>query len=170
MDQTQIPEQVMLAAVNAFGIDHQTDKCLEELGELATALIQYRYGRISIDELRGELADVLITVGQMRLLFGAAAVDQQVAVKLARLSRLCADQVQAKAKPEPKPKPALCWSPWQGGYNLQDGGKWLGFVCLVDGRWRADRGRSNVGWYSTSLEAMRAIEQFHGLPEVPLWP
>ena len=170
MDQTQIPEQVMLAAVNAFGIDHQTDKCIEELGELATALIQYRQGRIGLDVLLGELADVQVTTGQLRLHYGAISVDQIVSVKLARLSRLVADQVQATAKPEPKPKPALCWSPWQRGYNLQDGGKWLGFVCLVDGRWRADRGRSNVGWYSTSLEAMRAIEQFHGLPEVPLWP
>ena len=171
MDQT--PEQIMLAAVNAFGIDHQTDKCIEELGELATALIQYRQGRIGLPTLRGEIADVLVTAGTLRLLYGAAEVDEIVAAKLARLSRLCADQVQAKvqakAKPEPKPKPALCWSPWQGGYNLQGRG-WLGFVQPRDTMWTTDIGKGDLKWYPTMQEAMRAVELHHGLDKVPLWP
>lgn len=102
-----------LAAINTFGIDAQTDKTLEELGELATALIQYRYGRITIDDLRSEIADVLITVGQLRLHYGATAVDDIRDVKLARLKRLVADQVAAK--PEPKPvKPMLRWEAGKG--------------------------------------------------------
>lgn len=164
------PEVVMQSALNAFGIDHQTDKCLEELGELATALIQYRQGRIGLDTLRGEIADVLVTTGTLRLLYGATEVDQIVSVKLARLSQLCADQVQAKAKPEPKPKPALCWSPWQGGHILQVNGRWLGFVQPRDAMWTTDIGKGNLKWYPTMQEAMRAVELHHGLDEVPLWP
>lgn len=105
MDQTYIPEQIMLSAVNAFGIDHQTDKCIEELGELATALIQYRQGRIGLDVLLGELADVQVTTGQLRLHYGARSVDQIVAVKLARLRRRVADQVQANVQSKPEPSP-----------------------------------------------------------------
>ena len=164
------PETVMQAALDAFGIAHQTDKCIEELGELATALIQYRQGRIELDTLRGEIADVLITVGQLRLHHGAMSVDQQVAVKLARLSRLCADQVQATAKPEPKPKPARRWSPWCGGYSLQTTGRWLGFVQPRDAMWTTDIGKGDLKWYPTMQEAMRAVELHHGLDEVPLWP
>jgi hypothetical protein len=165
----QTPDQIMQSALDAFGIDHQTDKCLEELGELATALIQYRQGRIGLDVLLGELADVQVTTGQLRLHYGATSVDQIVAVKLARLSRLCADQV-AKAKPEPKPKPARCWSSWCGGYNLQTTGKWLGFVQPRDTMWTTDIGKGVLNWYPTMQEAMRAVELHHGLDEVPLWP
>ena len=157
-------------AIEAFGIDHQTDKCIEELGELATALIQYRQGRIELDTLRGEIADVLITVGQLRLHYGATAVDQIVAVKMARLRLLCADQVQATAKPEPKPKPALCWSPWQSGYLLLDGANWRGYVGHVNGLWAADTGANDRQWFGDSASAMREIERRNGLDEAPLWP
>jgi len=101
----QTPEQIMRSALEAFGTARQVDKCLEELGELAAALIQYRNGRISIDELRGEIADVQVIGGQMRLLYGAAEVDAIAAVKLRRLEKLVADQVQANAE---KPKGLRC--------------------------------------------------------------
>ena len=168
------PEVVMQAALDAFGVNRQRDKCLGEMAELTDALLRQRYGETDCASVIDEIADVLITVGQMRLLFGAAAVDQQVAVKLARLSRLCADQVQAKvqakAKPEPKPKPELCWSPWQGGYNLHANGRWLGFVQARATMWTTDIGKGDLKWYPTMQEAMRAVELHHGLDEVPLWP
>ena len=177
MDQTQIPEQVMLAAVNAFGIDHQTDKCLEELGELATALIQYRYGRISIDELRGELADVLITVGQLRLWYGAAGVNNIQAVKLARLSRLVADQVQATAKPEPKPKPALRWEAGRGDeLVMYQGASRIGSVSRSQYwayQWTATASSvKDVTTHASKEEAMHMVCMSLGLrvDEVPLWP
>ena len=168
------PEVVMQAALDAFGVNRQRDKCLGEMAELTDALLRQRYGETDCASVIDEIADVLITVGQMRLLFGAAAVDQQVAVKLARLSRLCADQVQAKvqakAKPEPKPKPALCWSPWQSGYLLLDGANWRGYVGHVNGLWAADTGANDRQWFGDSASAMREIERRNGLDEVPLWP
>lgn len=92
------PEVVMQAALDAFGPVRQTDKCIGEMAELTDALLCHRHGEAHRSAVVDEIADALITVGQMRLLFGAEAVDQQVAIKLARLSRLVADQVQAKQK------------------------------------------------------------------------
>jgi hypothetical protein len=95
-------------------------------------------------------------------------VDDIRDVKLARLKRLVADQVAAKPKPKPE-KPALCWTPWQDGCLLQNGRQWLCFVRPNETMWVADCGNNNFSWHSTMQQAMRACEQFRGLPEVPLW-
>jgi NTP pyrophosphatase (non-canonical NTP hydrolase) len=161
-------QEVMQAALDAFGPVRQTDKCIGEMAELTDALLSHRHGEADREAVIDEVADVLITAGQMRLLFGADAVDARIAVKLARLSRLVADQVAAK--PEPKPeKPALCWTPWQDGCLLQNGRQWLCFVRPNETMWVADCGNNNFSWHSTMQQAMRACEQFRGLPEVPLW-
>jgi NTP pyrophosphatase (non-canonical NTP hydrolase) len=83
----------MLQALAAFGPVRQTDKCIGEMAELTDALLSHRHGEADREAVIDEVADVLITAGQMRLLFGADAVDARIAVKLSRLSRLVADQV-----------------------------------------------------------------------------
>ena len=80
-------------ALEVFGADRQVDKCIEELGELATALLKYRHGEATAAEVIDELADVEITTGTLRLLFDRHAVDARVLVKLNRLAGLVADQV-----------------------------------------------------------------------------
>jgi NTP pyrophosphatase (non-canonical NTP hydrolase) len=215
-------------ALEVFGADRQVDKCIEELGELATVLVKYRHGEASAADVIDELADVYITTGTIAMLFDRDAVKEQVSAKLSRLSRLVDDQVASKAqenpfrelvkepkpgetrcgdcmwwgaqgrrdrvgvcmhqsrasrdrgymagadcslaKPEPKPeKPATCWTPWQRGYNLHSNGRWLGFAYLANTMWVADYGNGDAKWFGTEAEAMRAIEQFRGLPEVPVW-
>jgi hypothetical protein len=80
-------------ALEVFGADRQVDKCIEELAELATVLVKYRYGEATAEQVIDELADVHITTGTLRLLFDRHAVDVRVVAKLDRLSRLVADQV-----------------------------------------------------------------------------
>jgi hypothetical protein len=104
---------IMADALAAFGSARQVDKCIEELGELATALVKYRHGEATAEQVIDELADVAIVGGTMKILFDPTAVDARIAVKLSRLSRLVADQVAAK--PEPKPeKPMLRWEAGKG--------------------------------------------------------
>jgi hypothetical protein len=101
-------------ALEVFGADRQVDKCIEELAELATALVKYRHGEATAADVIDELADVEITTGTLRLLFDRQAIETRVLFKLSRLSRLVADQV-ATAKPEPKPvKPMLRWEVGKG--------------------------------------------------------
>jgi hypothetical protein len=84
---------IMADALAAFGSARQVDKCIEELGELATALVKYRHGEATAEQVIDELADVAIVGGTMKILFDPTAVDARIAVKLSRLSRLVADQV-----------------------------------------------------------------------------
>lgn len=165
---------VQAQALQAFGADRQVDKCIEELGELATALVKYRHGETDAAAVIDELVDVAVTTGTLWLLFDKCAIEARIAVKLARLQKLVADQVQATAKPETKPepkpvRPALCWSKWQDGYLLLDGTNWRGYVGHLNGRWAADTGTNDRQWFADSASAMREIERRNGLDEVPLW-
>lgn len=47
-------------AISLYGEDAQLIQTAEEVGELLTALSQYRRGRITKDELTVEIADVMI--------------------------------------------------------------------------------------------------------------
>lgn len=47
-------------AISLYGEDAQLVQTAEEVGELLTALSQYRRGRITKDELTVEIADVMI--------------------------------------------------------------------------------------------------------------
>ena len=164
------PEVVMQAALDAFGIDHQTDKCIEELGELATALIQYRQGRIGLDVLLGELADVQVTTGQLRLHYGATSVDQIVAVKLARLSRLCADQVALNAEKAKPVKPALRWEEDGDDLTLYDG-EAVGWVTWWPqlAKWMGNPYGKTAMPCGDKADAKRHVEMACGFDEVPLW-
>ena len=77
-------------AVGHYGNARQIDKAIEECDELSEALTQYQaasglvdrdaYGRHVI----GEIADVIIMAQQMRLVFGAQAVDAMIDEKIDR--------------------------------------------------------------------------------------
>lgn len=70
----------LLAAIKVFGIESQVDMCLEEMSELAKALLKLRrsplkdqniltQGKLIVD-IREEIADVQIMLDQMRLIYG----------------------------------------------------------------------------------------------------
>lgn len=164
-------ENTQAKALEVFGSDRQVDKCIEELGELATALVKYRHGEATAEQVIDELADVTITTGTLWLLFDRKAIEARVAVKLSRLSRLVADQV-ATAKPEPKPEavPTVRWQDDGNYLTLYLGIKPVGMVELhKSGRWIGDPFGKEAATSDDKGKAMRHVERVCGLPEVPLW-
>ncbi len=57
-------------AINTYGENSQVDKAVEEMSELTKALLKYRIGFATLDEIREEAGDVQIMLDQMRLLYG----------------------------------------------------------------------------------------------------
>ncbi len=74
------------AAIVAFGERAQLVKACEELAELVTVLCK-RLNRSPVDDrdIVDEVADVLIVVNQMRIIFGPELVDERIIYKLNRL-------------------------------------------------------------------------------------
>lgn len=65
-------EEIIKTAANLYGLNHQTDKMLEEMGELAQAFIKFRHDPTDSRRLLllSELADVSVLLDQMRILYG----------------------------------------------------------------------------------------------------
>jgi len=90
-------EALAKIAVDHYGTASQLDVAQEELAELVVAISHYRRGR---DENRKriieEIADVVIVVQQLRLVFGKQEVDDVVQQKLRRLkTRIREDRAEA---------------------------------------------------------------------------
>lgn len=75
----------LVNAINHFGVEANIDKALEEMGELTTELSRRRLPRYDKEKVAEEIADVLITVEKLRIIFGGSLVDKKVEEKLARL-------------------------------------------------------------------------------------
>lgn len=74
-------------ALEHYGSMDQMGQCIEECVELIVALRQFKRGRVTGHLVAEEVADVLIMAEQMRLIFGAADVDEAKRMKLARLEK-----------------------------------------------------------------------------------
>ncbi|MFA5670814.1 MAG: hypothetical protein WC967_16400 [Balneolaceae bacterium] len=72
-------------ALNKWGLDSQLDMMAEECAEFIVALNQYRRGRIPVEELLSEIADVSVMSDEMRVFFEIDAIKQE---KIARLEKL----------------------------------------------------------------------------------
>jgi hypothetical protein len=64
-------------------MDAQVNMAIEECAELIVELQHGRRGRDS--DVPSEVADVIIMMYQMRVMFGAESVDERIAEKLDRL-------------------------------------------------------------------------------------
>ena len=82
---TKDQQRICLRAVDHFGAGHQIEKAKEEMGKLITELSRLQDGRTSPELIRGELADVIIMCEQLRIIYGAAAVDACIRDKLEEL-------------------------------------------------------------------------------------
>ena len=74
---------VYALAAAKYGVHHQQDKVLEELGEFLDAYIKYRYKRTTREHFVEELADLTVMLERLRLLYGVndevcAAMDFKV--------------------------------------------------------------------------------------------
>lgn len=76
---------VLNRAVSAYGIDAQTDMTIEEMSELAKALLKYRRYKTELrrEAILEEMADVEIMLKQMEIIYGDPSEWREK--KLARL-------------------------------------------------------------------------------------
>lgn len=74
-------------AVEKWGTPAQIDMCIEECAELQNALLKYRRGRNSKDNVAEEIADVYIMLFQMTLIFGVELTDKWIDIKELRLKQ-----------------------------------------------------------------------------------
>ena len=77
----------LVHAINHFGVEGQINKAVEEMGELITELSRRNLSRYDKDRVAEEVADALIMLEQLRIIFGASKVDGYIAEKLERLKK-----------------------------------------------------------------------------------
>jgi NTP pyrophosphatase (non-canonical NTP hydrolase) len=80
-------KHILSKAVSEWGIVAQTDLAIEEMGELIVAINHYRRGRVGIDAVQEEIADVLIAMYQMAMMYGTNGVESIFNQKIERLER-----------------------------------------------------------------------------------
>lgn len=88
MTPEQVQERVSRAAraaVKAWGPESQVRMAQEEAAELIAALNQFSRGRLPIEAVADEVADVIIMCAQLRVMLGGERVDAAVLRKLERL-------------------------------------------------------------------------------------
>lgn len=73
-------------AIKKWGESSQVNMAYEEMGELISALNKFQRGRIGIDGVITEIADVQIMVEQLSVMFGIDAVSLEKERKLRRLN------------------------------------------------------------------------------------
>lgn len=76
---------LLITAIQVFGHDHQIEKAIEECAELTNALIKYRHRRVAEYDVQEEIADVIIMMLQLKMMFGSNDIDTIIAKKLERL-------------------------------------------------------------------------------------
>ena len=86
-------DEIMDKIIENWGGDSQKLMAIEEMAELTQALSKTWRDLDDPEKVEknrtdvcGEIADVLITVGQMRKMFGAEEVDKMIDLKLQRVS------------------------------------------------------------------------------------
>ena len=73
-------------AIIIYGKVSQIDKAIEEMSELTKALLKKRYNAGSTDDITEEMADVLIMISQLMLIYdNAEVVEKQMEHKIKRL-------------------------------------------------------------------------------------
>lgn len=87
--------KISIDALQKKGHERQVGKFFEELHECGSALAQFWWDERSIEKVQEELADLSITLHQMRLLFGALEVEGWIVKKLDRFEAELAESPDA---------------------------------------------------------------------------
>lgn len=86
-------QAVLKETLSMHGADAQIDKCIEEMSELTQALMKYRHapykGKQGYygEEVAKEMADVLITLETLKLIFNKNIINETIDYKVERLDR-----------------------------------------------------------------------------------
>ena len=78
-------KETLQNAIKVYGRDKQTEMAIEEMGELLVAINQQKRGRISVEAVQEEIADVKIMVEQLAIIYGENGVSNFETKKVARL-------------------------------------------------------------------------------------
>lgn len=73
-------------AVRHFGIYAQYEQAIEEAAELIVAVRHYKRGRVSLQDIASEVADMEIMCSQLRCIIGEDTVQKEKEMKLGRLA------------------------------------------------------------------------------------
>ena len=87
----ELDNEILKGAIDTFGTRSQIDMAVEECSELINALMKFRRGRVGIQEVVTEIADVQIMCAQLEFIFAGDSkiVDSERMRKMDRLrSRL----------------------------------------------------------------------------------
>lgn len=76
---------ICLCAIDHFGVAHQKQKAVEEMGELIVELTREQDERTDAGHIQEEIADVIVMAEQLRIIYGGSLVDEQIERKLYRL-------------------------------------------------------------------------------------
>ena len=80
-------EQILEKAISKYGIDAQTNLAIEEIGELIVAINHYRRGRVGMEAVQEEIADVMIAMRQLAMIYGKEGVSNFIKKKAERLEK-----------------------------------------------------------------------------------
>lgn len=79
-------KKVYQAALRKWGVDLQTMMAVEEMSELTKEICKIKRGKIDLDALADEIADVTIMLEQLRMIYGLNdAVCDHMDAKILRL-------------------------------------------------------------------------------------
>lgn len=83
-----INDDFLSEAIKLFGVNTQLDLIQEECSELITAISHYKRGKQnSSQEVKEELADVIIMIRQASIIFGEKDIQNIIDVKMKRLAK-----------------------------------------------------------------------------------
>lgn len=83
--------KILKRAIEINGTKHQTEKCVEEVGELLQAIIKYNHSRDleevkeNLEHLQEEIADCCIMLEQMKMMYGEREITKKIIEKMKRL-------------------------------------------------------------------------------------
>ena len=80
-------KDVINQALNKYGVEHQLDRVVEELGELIVEVAKYKRGYHNRFPIVTEMADVLICMEYLKIILDLQEEDiqEQIEYKLERL-------------------------------------------------------------------------------------
>lgn len=81
------PDQdaILRLAIEHYGPENQHQIAVGECGEFLTLLGRKAQGRLTAGEMRDEIADVLIIMRQMAMIYGLDRIEDRIQGKLERL-------------------------------------------------------------------------------------
>lgn len=92
-----IDKEILDEAIQTYGTESQLNMAVEECSEFIDAIMKFRRGRVGVQEVVTEIADVMIMMEQMTIIFGGNSkiVECEILRKMDRLrSRLASKENQ----------------------------------------------------------------------------